>query len=100
MTRRRVSEQEIDEALEALPGWSIKDGKLHKVYEFDSFAKALGWMVIVGVQADKMNHHPDWSNVYNKVTVNLSTHDMDNAISTWDLELAEKMEAAAGNNGG
>jgi 4a-hydroxytetrahydrobiopterin dehydratase len=95
MTRQKATEKEIQAALENLPGWEVKAGKLHKEFRFKSFAQAMGWMVSAGIAADKMDHHPDWSNVYNRVTVNLSTHDLDNAISNWDLELAAKMEALA-----
>ncbi|MFZ0544438.1 MAG: 4a-hydroxytetrahydrobiopterin dehydratase [Candidatus Promineifilaceae bacterium] len=95
MSRRKVSDDEVAEALKELPGWKVKDGKLHKNYKFGSFAEALGWMVSVGVHADKMDHHPDWCNGYNKVEVNLMTHDL-GALSTYDLELAAKMEELAG----
>ena len=95
MARVKLSQTEIALALQELPGWEIKDGKLHKKYRFKSFGQALGWMVAVGVAAEKMDHHPEWSNVYNRVSVNLVTHDLDNAISSWDIELAQKMEALA-----
>lgn len=95
MARQALSTEEIAQALNDLPGWRIENGKLHKTYKFKSFATALGWMVSAGIQADKMNHHPEWSNVYNRVTVNLVTHDLGNAISSWDIELAQKMEALA-----
>lgn len=96
MSRRKVTEEEVSEALEDyLPGWEVKDGKLHKSYQFDSFAEAMGWMVSVAIQADKLDHHPDWSNGYNKVVVDLMTHDL-GALSTYDLELAAKMEELAG----
>jgi 4a-hydroxytetrahydrobiopterin dehydratase len=91
VSRRKVSEEEVQAALEDLPGWEVKDGKLHKEFKFSDFAAALGWMVQVGVHADKLNHHPDWCNGYNKVQVDLMTHDL-GALSTWDLELAAKME--------
>lgn len=95
MARRKVSEEEIAAALEALPGWEVKDGQLHKDFKFGSFAEAVGWMVSVAVYADKIDHHPDWCNGYNKVHVDLWTHDMD-ALSTLDLDLAAKMEELAG----
>jgi 4a-hydroxytetrahydrobiopterin dehydratase len=58
-------------------------------------AQALGWMISVAIHADKMEHHPEWSNVYNKVQVDLVTHDLDTAISNLDIDLAKKMEALA-----
>ena len=91
--RRKLSSDELEAALAELPGWEVKAGKLHKQYKFATFAAALGWMVSVGVEADKMDHHPEWSNVYNKVTVDLVTHDLGNAISSWDVELAKKMDS-------
>jgi 4a-hydroxytetrahydrobiopterin dehydratase len=95
MSRQPATEAEINEALKSLPGWSVQEGKLHKTFKFANFATALGWMVSVGVVADKMNHHPEWHNVYNRVTVDLATHDLGNVISGLDLALAAKMEAMA-----
>lgn len=96
MARKKATTAEIEQALTELPGWEVKDGKLHKQYKFKSFSAAMGWMVSAGIEADKMDHHPEWSNVYNKVTVNLVTHDLDNAISNLDIELAQKMEKLIG----
>ena len=93
MTKQKLSNDAINKALADLPGWELQDGKLHKQYKFETFAQALGWMVAVGIQADKMDHHPEWTKVYNKVTVFLVTHDLDNAISNLDVELAKKMDA-------
>lgn len=96
MARNKLNDTEIRDALAELPEWEVKDGKLHKVFKFKSFAQAIGWMVSVALFADKQDHHPDWSNSYNKVEVNLSTHDMDDAISNLDVELAKQMEKLAG----
>ena len=60
-----------------------------------TFAQALGWMVSAGVYADKIDHHPEWSNVYNRVQVHLVTHDLGNVISTLDVALAKQMEKLA-----
>jgi 4a-hydroxytetrahydrobiopterin dehydratase len=95
MARYKVNDEELTAVLANLPGWEEKDGKLHKTYKFDSFAQAMGWMISVAIHADKMDHHPEWSNVYNKVQVDLVTHDLDNAISNLDIDLAKKMEALA-----
>ena len=93
MTERRpLNSDEIEAALAELPGWQEIDGKLSKTYKFKTFAAAIGWMVSAAIYADKIDHHPEWSNVYNRVQVNLVTHDLGNAISTWDLDLARKME--------
>ncbi|HEX6385741.1 MAG TPA: 4a-hydroxytetrahydrobiopterin dehydratase [Anaerolineae bacterium] len=96
MAKHKLSDSELTAALADLQGWQVKEGKLYKEYKFDSFAAALGWMVSVGIHADKMDHHPEWSNVYNRVSVALVTHDLDNAISNLDVELAQKMEKLAG----
>lgn len=96
MARRKLNDEEIEKALRELPGWEVKDGKLHKMFKFDSFAQAIGWMVAVAIHADKADHHPEWSNVYNKVRVDLSTHDLGDVISKLDVELAHRMESLAG----
>jgi 4a-hydroxytetrahydrobiopterin dehydratase len=93
--RRKVEMSEVEGALAALPGWSVQEGKLAKNFKFGSFAEAMGWMVSVALYADKIDHHPDWSNVYNRVNVTLVTHDM-GALSTLDLALAKRMEELAG----
>jgi 4a-hydroxytetrahydrobiopterin dehydratase len=94
MSRKKLSEQELNNALNELPGWEVKDGKLYKQFKFSNFADAIGWLVKVSFHADKMDHHPEWTNVYNRVQVSLVTHDLGNMISTWDVELAKKMDAA------
>lgn len=94
MERRQVTDEEIQSALEDLPGWQLVEGRLHKTYRFPTFARAIGWMVSAAVFADKLDHHPDWCNTYNRVRVELMTHDL-GAVSTLDLELARKMEELA-----
>jgi len=89
--RRMLTEDELKEGLKELPGWDLLDNKLHKQYKFDSFAEAMGWMATVAIYADKIDHHPEWSNVYNRVTVDLITHSY-YSVSTLDLELARFME--------
>ena len=95
MARYAVDEAELAAALADLAGWSIVGGKLHKEFRFDSFAAAIGWMVSIAIKADKMDHHPEWFNVYNRVRVDLVTHDLGNAISNWDIELAKVMNSLA-----
>lgn len=95
MKRYVLETEELNQALDSLPGWQVKDGKLHKQFKFDSFAAAVGWMMSAAIEADKMDHHPEWHNVYSRVTVNLVTHDLNNAISSYDVALAKKMEALA-----
>jgi 4a-hydroxytetrahydrobiopterin dehydratase len=71
--------------------WLIKEGKLHKTFTFKSFIRAFGWMTQIAIWAEKLKHHPEWFNVYNKVVIDLVTHDVD-GISDLDFELATKME--------
>ncbi len=86
-----LSEDEIQVALKELSGWSIKDEKLHKVFVFKNFIEAFGFMTKVALQAEKLNHHPEWSNVYKTVTINLTTHDLQ-ALSDLDLKLAKQID--------
>lgn len=92
MARQRLTGDEISQALDELTGWEVNDGKLQKTFQFGSFAEAIGWMVSVALYADKLDHHPDWSNVYNKVNVELITHDL-GGLSSLDVDLATRMDA-------
>ncbi len=83
----RVSEAEIIEELKKLEGWNIKDNKLHKEFQFDSFNQAFGFMTRAAMEIEKMNHHPEWFNVYNRITIDLTTHDA-GGITNNDLNLA------------
>jgi 4a-hydroxytetrahydrobiopterin dehydratase len=90
----KLSEEEISTALRELPGWTIEDGKLHKRFQFANFSEAIGFMTIASVEIEKRNHHPEWSNVYNRVTVDLTTHDSD-GITAKDADLAKLLERIA-----
>lgn len=93
LARYGLTEEALGQAVAALPGWEVREGKLHKVFRFGSFAAAMGWMTSVAIVAEKMDHHPEWANVYNRVEVSLVTHDLGNVISSWDVALAQKMDA-------
>ncbi|MEA3056497.1 MAG: 4a-hydroxytetrahydrobiopterin dehydratase [Actinomycetota bacterium] len=69
-----LSEEQIDKALAALPGWSCVDGKLHKDLRFRDFNEAFGFMARVALVAEKRDHHPDWSNSYNSVVIDIVNH--------------------------
>jgi 4a-hydroxytetrahydrobiopterin dehydratase len=71
--------------------WVIKNAKLCKTFKFKSFIRAFGWMTQMAIWAEKLKHHPEWFNVYNKVDVELTTHDA-GGISELDFKLADKME--------
>ena len=83
----RLSETEITEELKKLEGWNIIDNKLHKEFQFDSFNQAFGFMTRAAMEIEKMNHHPEWFNVYNRITVHLTTHDA-GGITNNDVNLA------------
>lgn len=88
-----LNDAELSAALAQLDGWRVVEHKLHKQYKFRSFAAAIGWMMSAAIEIDKLNHHPEWSNVYNRVTVNLVTHDVGNQISNKDTALAARLDA-------
>lgn len=75
-----------------LPGWQVLDGMLHKTFQFTDFTSAWAFMCKVALAAEKMDHHPNWSNVYNVVKVDLNTHDV-SGITLLDFDLARKAEA-------
>jgi 4a-hydroxytetrahydrobiopterin dehydratase len=77
-----------------LPGWTGGDDFITKVFKFGDFAEAFGFMTRIAIIADKMDHHPEWFNVYNRVDVTLTTHDA-GGVTQKDVTLAEAMEAAA-----
>ena len=89
--RRKLSEQEIASNLKAQSGWSVVNGKLHREFKFKNFVQAFGFMSSVALIAEGMNHHPEWFNVYNKVTIDLTTHDI-GGISNYDFEFASKID--------
>ena len=72
--------------------WAIDNDKLHKEFRFANFIEAFGFMTRSAIIAQEMNHHPEWSNVYNRVVIDLTTHEA-GGISSLDFELAEKIEA-------
>jgi len=84
----RLSQIDIDEELKSLPGWSVVNEKLHKEFQFDSFNQAFGFMTRAAMEIEKMNHHPEWFNVYNRITVELTTHDA-GGITKNDVNLAK-----------
>ena len=85
---RKLSGNELDEIVKSMSGWEIKEGKLQKVFKFSNFVEAFGFMTKIALEAEKINHHPEWTNVYNTVSVKLSTHDTD-GITDYDIKLAK-----------
>ena len=86
-----IALKNINQQLDMQQQWLIVEGKLTKTFKFKSFIRAFGWMSQIAIWAEKLNHHPEWSNVYNKVEVQLTTHDV-GGISELDFKLAGKME--------
>jgi 4a-hydroxytetrahydrobiopterin dehydratase len=95
MAMVKLSEQEIAAGLRSLAGWSVANGNLHRVFEFKDFSAAFGFMTRVAIAAEKMDHHPDWSNVWNKVTVDLSTHSA-GGLTRNDFALAAAIQTIFG----
>ena len=88
MGLEKLSSEEIQKELSNLPGWSEVSGKLHKDFEFADFNQAFGFMTRAAMEIEKMNHHPEWFNVYNKISVDLMTHDA-GGITQNDVTLAK-----------
>ncbi len=88
MALTALSSEQIQGELQNLSGWSLVDGKLHKEFQFDDFVQAFGFMTRAAIHAEKMNHHPEWFNVYNKLKVDLMTHDA-GGITENDIKLAK-----------
>lgn len=84
----RLSSESIDFELKNLKGWTVVNNKIHKEFEFDDFNQAFGFMTRAAMHIEKMNHHPEWFNVYNKLVVDLTTHDA-GGITQNDINLAK-----------
>ena len=91
-----LTDAEIATALRGLPGWSHQRAALEREYRFADFRAALAFMVRAGFEAEAVNHHPEWTNVYNRVSVRLTTHDAGGRVTDKDFELARRFDAAAG----
>lgn len=88
-----ATDAEIQEALKDLDGWQHDDDALTKSFEFDDFKQAWAFMGKIAAKAEEMNHHPEWTNVYNKVLIRLGTHDA-GGITSKDFKLAAEIENA------
>ena len=86
----RLGDAEIEQALKGVPGWVVRDGKLHREFRFRNFNQAFGFMTRAALCAETLDHHPEWSNVYATVIVDLVTHS-ENGITKLDFDLAVKM---------
>jgi 4a-hydroxytetrahydrobiopterin dehydratase len=90
MQAKKLSEGEIKESMNLAKGWSLVNGKLHRAFECKDFVAAFGNMTRVALVAESMNHHPEWSNVWNKVVIDLNTHSVA-GLSNLDFALAVKI---------
>lgn len=90
----KLPEAIISATLSKLPGWTVVAGKLHREYQFPDFIHAFGFMATAAIAIEKMNHHPEWSNVYSKVNVDLTTHDA-GGITQKDIDMAMTLEGLA-----
>ena len=86
----KLDDQTIAEQLAGLKGWTLANEKLHRKLAFENFVEAWGFMTKVALLAETMNHHPEWSNVYGQVEIELTTHDA-GGISARDFELATRI---------
>ena len=91
---RVLNGEELLEAVAALDGWSCEDERLRRRYEFADFPGAMAFMTRAAFDAEALNHHPNWSNVYNRVEVELWSHDL-GGVSQLCVELAKRMNAYA-----
>jgi 4a-hydroxytetrahydrobiopterin dehydratase len=96
MAAMKLAKAEVATELRKLKGWSLKKGNLHRVFELKDFSAAFGFMARVALAAEKMDHHPDWSNSWNKVTVDLSTHSA-GGLTKNDFDLAGKIQQIYGS---
>lgn len=90
----KLTADEIESALRALPGWSLANGKLHRELRFADFGAAFAFMTRVALEAEKRDHHPDWSNVWNRVVIDLVTHDS-GGVTEKDVALARRISELA-----
>ena len=96
MAAQKLNEQELNTRLQQLSGWAVRNEKLHREFKFADFAHAFGFMATAAVLIEKMNHHPEWFNVYNRVSIDLTTHDA-GGITQRDVELARLLDSIYAN---
>ena len=87
---KKLSDEDVQSKLASLPNWTLQNGKLHREYKFANFVEAFGWMTSAALTAEKQDHHPEWFNVWNKVVVDLTTHDA-GGVTQSDVDLAKTM---------
>ena len=91
----KLADHEIQARMDGLTGWEIREGKLHRQFEFADFVAAFRFISGVALIAERMDHHPEWANVYNRVVIDLTTHDA-GGLTDLDFELAAAVDSLAG----
>lgn len=94
MASQLLGSDQINSLASELPAWSLVNGKLHRDLRFADFSAAFGFMARVALVAEQLGHHPEWSNVWNRVTIELTTHDA-GGLTERDVELARRIDAIA-----
>ena len=87
-----LTSDEITHATRELTGWTLEGDALTRAFKFGSFREALSFMIRVSFEAEELNHHPDWTNVYNRVVIRLNTHDAGSKVTAKDVELAKRIQ--------
>ena len=90
----KLNDAEIAESLKTIPAWTVANGKLHREYKFANFQRAIEYMTAAMDGIERMNHHPEWANVYNRISVDLVTHS-EQGITRKDFELAAHLDSIA-----
>jgi 4a-hydroxytetrahydrobiopterin dehydratase len=91
---KRLADEQVRARLGEIPGWDLVAGKLHRELRFADFVEAFGFMARLALVAEKSDHHPEWSNVYDRVVIDLRTHDAD-GITERDFALAAAVNRLA-----
>ena len=87
-----LNKNELKEAIRSLKNWELKDDTIHKTFTFKSFRDAISFIMRIGFEADKMDHHPKITNLYNKIHLSLTTHEIGNKVSKKDIELTSRIQ--------
>lgn len=96
MAARILSDSEIETALKGAPGWTRNGKNIEKTFTFETFRDAIAYIVLVGIEAEMQNHHPEFHNSYNVIAFSFCTHDVGHKITDLDIRLAERLNAIAG----
>lgn len=92
----KLSEAQIQDRLKDFPNWDFEDNAIHTVIEFENFKEVFATMTRIAFEAEEQNHHPDWSNLYNELSITLNTHDA-GGVTEKDFKLAQSIEEILGN---